>query len=1324
MSIPDFKVPVTRILEPLQQLGEFLGEFAPLTVDNGNISIPAIIPAAVSVTVTNINSASGNLSTIGFANAAANQVYIGSQNLGAGATSGADFFIAINPIGGSAPIERWRISSEGVITVGPLGALTDGSSWALSQYRYTQNLDPSNGKYYLMNLQPYATAVSGSVTSYEKAGLIIQAKTNDPSTGGIDRDMVALDARSTIVATNPSGRAYAINAQGIILAGGDGLSYAIECGVVNGGTDQPLVDTTTSKYGVQITVGGNGASAGLKFIGSGGGFHKVIYANPADILGTHANDAFIELLSTWKVKKDGSTGIGTGTPLYRTHILGANASPSLSAVGGIVAIDGGALSNQLAIGTYSGSPFGVWLQAKDNLISGAGSGTAYPMALNPLGGNVGIGTNNPQAKLEVKGDVGQIRLNFPTSTSFAQFSLAEGGVQKAVIGMMGSAFISPDRRSALEFITFGGPIDFWPNAVFGARITTTGNFGIGTDATVSARLHSLSTTEQLRLGYDAANYVPFTVSNVGNMTMAPSGGVFTVTGNQIVSGTMAAGFLLSASLTNGRVPIVSSAGLLADDSDLTWSGGDTLTSTKVVGSTYLLTPLLTASANINIAPTNNVGFWTTTFGTGAVKNIVIANGLVPTSAYVTGTVRLTVEDVVNNMAGIQPNGIAFGHPLGTRGETLGSQVVVEAKGLQVRCHSSFGSDARVDLTTGAGDYPSVLMTLRKYWTGDFDAPDPIISGILAPAKRANLASNMLLIPTAGLATTNEVINGRFYTVDSGTGTHLGKFYSVDATFDDGSTGSKASVRGLMGQLNKYSSATFTDSIAILGLYRVQAAGSGTVTTGEAGHFELWQEGTANFAFGNVLRTQFRNSGASAHGTIRNLRVSTPVISAGTITELLGLSVGDLSGLLGVTNAFNIESEGANSQNAFVGACLFGGRPLEADSATQFGLLQGQAAYGFASTNISGGDIALTGGFGRKFYSVLDIASGNVTLTTTVNGTSVILTGSAAAGGGIDFVYGASSTTAAAALAVAINGNTTLNTKVFAVASGASVYLRRRGSLYSLVLATSNAARTSFTSSLNGKIWVPDTPGATANFGLVSLGAAPFDGTTSGFFVGNAGGTHLAFNALSTFTGNYIDMQQIGVSKFIVTAAGSVGIGKTVPEATLHIVDVQNESLFVDKYIASAVGPGFKARKARGTIAAPRRAKTTDSLGSFNAFGSYATDDSTDSVFPATGSGRFQFLAAEDFTLTARGTYWILATTPIGSVTAAERLRVTDAGSVIIGTAALATTATDGFLYIPTCAGPPTGIPTPATGRVPWIYDTVNNHLYVGNGGWKKTTVFA
>lgn len=67
----------------------------------------------------------------------------------------------------------------------------------------------------------------------------------------------------------------------------------------------------------------------------------------------------------------------------------------------------------------------------------------------------------------------------------------------------------------------------------------------------------------------------------------------------------------------------------------------------------------------------------------------------------------------------------------------------------------------------------------------------------------------------------------------------------------------------------------------------------------------------------------------------------------------------------------------------------------------------------------------------------------------------------------------------------------------------------------------------------------------------------------------------------------------------------------------------------------------------------------------------------------------------------------------------ERVRITGLGSVILNGSggALATTATDGFPYIPTCAGTPTGVPTAVTGAVAMVFDTTGNKLWIYDGGW-------
>lgn len=62
------------------------------------------------------------------------------------------------------------------------------------------------------------------------------------------------------------------------------------------------------------------------------------------------------------------------------------------------------------------------------------------------------------------------------------------------------------------------------------------------------------------------------------------------------------------------------------------------------------------------------------------------------------------------------------------------------------------------------------------------------------------------------------------------------------------------------------------------------------------------------------------------------------------------------------------------------------------------------------------------------------------------------------------------------------------------------------------------------------------------------------------------------------------------------------------------------------------------------------------------------------------------------------------------------------GGALLGEASLATNATSGFPYIPSCAGIPTGTPTVYTGMVPVVYDSTNNKFYVYNGAWKSVTL--
>lgn len=64
------------------------------------------------------------------------------------------------------------------------------------------------------------------------------------------------------------------------------------------------------------------------------------------------------------------------------------------------------------------------------------------------------------------------------------------------------------------------------------------------------------------------------------------------------------------------------------------------------------------------------------------------------------------------------------------------------------------------------------------------------------------------------------------------------------------------------------------------------------------------------------------------------------------------------------------------------------------------------------------------------------------------------------------------------------------------------------------------------------------------------------------------------------------------------------------------------------------------------------------------------------------------------------------------ITTSTRFRITDDGNVAVGPSTLPTTATDGFFYIPSMAGTPTGVPTTLNNLSPVVHDTTNNRLYL------------
>lgn len=98
-----------------------------------------------------------------------------------------------------------------------------------------------------------------------------------------------------------------------------------------------------------------------------------------------------------RIDSSGLVGIGTTTPHRLLDVWSSTTSvPSLTAYTGVLGVKTGS-TVELSMGALTDSPFTFWMQTRQD----TNAGTSWPLALNPLGGNVGIGTTNPPNRLSV-----------------------------------------------------------------------------------------------------------------------------------------------------------------------------------------------------------------------------------------------------------------------------------------------------------------------------------------------------------------------------------------------------------------------------------------------------------------------------------------------------------------------------------------------------------------------------------------------------------------------------------------------------------------------------------------------------------------------------------------------------------------------------------------------------------------------------------------------------------------------------------------------------------------------------------------------------------
>jgi len=147
----------------------------------------------------------------------------------------------------------------------------------------------------------------------------------------------------------------------------------------------------------------------------------------------------------------------------------------------------------------------------------------------------GVGSTAPSARIHAIKTTEQLRLGYDVSNYWKATVASTGGMTLAGVGTGGALTITPTAGQNINF-SLSTTGDFAVNTDQFYVDTSTGNIGVGTSSpSSSVKLHIISTTEQLRLGYDASNYLSVTTASTGSTTFALTGTSPTFTFSQSVT---------------------------------------------------------------------------------------------------------------------------------------------------------------------------------------------------------------------------------------------------------------------------------------------------------------------------------------------------------------------------------------------------------------------------------------------------------------------------------------------------------------------------------------------------------------------------------------------------------------------------------------------------------------------------------------------------------------------------------------------------------------------------------------------------------------------
>jgi hypothetical protein len=311
-----------------------------------------------------------------------------------------------------------------------------------------------------------------------------------------------------------------------------------------------------------------------------------------------------------RITSAGLVGVGTSSPgqLLEIRAAASGGAPATSGTtqNGLLRISQTSVGQSLDIGTNADSY--SWLQATNR----TDLSVKYPLAINPNGGNVGIGTSTPGTKLEVAGSAAfrtdaDVRLTIGSSGSIG--SNNSNFIRAATDQVIYNAATSSGRHS-------------WELAGSEkARIDSSGRLGIGTsspsyllDANGEARIATRlridgpSSGDKLKLTGITTGLIYSEISNTGNTTIF---GNEQSTGGGLCSGGLAYATVVNAQAARPLQLATSNTARLTIDS-----------SGRVgIGTTSPGYPL---HIKVDQAATTNIAVENTSSGSGAYAQFRVA----------------------------------------------------------------------------------------------------------------------------------------------------------------------------------------------------------------------------------------------------------------------------------------------------------------------------------------------------------------------------------------------------------------------------------------------------------------------------------------------------------------------------------------------------------------------------------------------------------------------------------------------------------------------------------------------------------------------------